>query len=110
MTEAVLPAPSSEVGTAFLGDEVVLFDRYRRSCHRLNGSAAAIWAHCDGSTARAEAVDALSAAFGADPAVVGADLDRLVGELDEHGLFATRPSTDGRPAEAGVPDAPVPDT
>lgn len=98
MSSDRLPAASPEVGVAFLADELVLYDRSRRASHRLNTSAAAIWAHCDGQTLRAEAVASLAETFGADVEIIAPDVDRLLDELAGQGLF--------EPADSGplLPD------
>ena len=87
----MMPAAPDAIGTAFVGDEIVLYDRDRRRCHILNATAGAVWAFCDGATTRDDAVAELAAAFGADPAIVGPDVDRIVAELKQVGLLGDRP-------------------
>lgn len=62
-----------------LADELVIYDRRRRRAHRLNGAAAAVWKHCDGTRGVSDLVDVLQKETGlpADEGVALLALDRL---------------------------------
>jgi hypothetical protein len=65
--------------TETLGSELVVFDRVNNSAHTLNGPAAFVWQHADGTRTADEIAREMTRAFGveADAQVVWYALDQL---------------------------------
>ena len=61
--------------------------------HRLNTTAALVWAGCDGATDPETLVHRLAADFGVQPEVVRADVERATRELEAAGLLGRGPDT-----------------
>lgn len=83
------PAPHDGLVVARLDGEAAILDPRAARVHHLDATARAVWDACDGATGADTIARTLGARFGADPAVVRADLARLVTELAAAGLVVT---------------------
>jgi PqqD family protein of HPr-rel-A system len=68
-------------------DELLIYDPRTGETVLLNGTAAAIAELCDGTGGPAAIVADILGMVEADPAVVQADVERVIRELDERGLM-----------------------
>ena len=86
------PAVRSDLITATIDDELVIFDPVGSTVHQLDPLGAVIWQFLDGSSTISALVEDLADGFGAPPATVRADLDQLLEKLDsEHLLESSAP-------------------
>jgi hypothetical protein len=86
--DASVPVPRASVEWVELDGEAVLHDSGAGTLHRLNPTAAVVWAHCDGSRSVAEIVRLLQRAHpGADDAI-GRDVRGLMERLRRLHLIA----------------------
>jgi hypothetical protein len=72
------------------GSDLVLFDSVTGGLHRMPGTSATVWAAIDGLRSVAAVIDTVSAAYDADPTVVGPDVIALLDQLTHLGLIARR--------------------
>lgn len=67
-------------------DELLLYDPRTGETLLLNGTAAAIVELCDGSSTPESIVEEIVSLVEAEPAQVEADVEKIVGELEERGF------------------------
>ncbi len=79
-------APAEDATSVAVADEQFVFNTLRGSVHRLSGTAATVWQILDGRASLLVLADELAEAYGADPVMVLADLERLGGQLTTLGL------------------------
>ncbi|HEX2081599.1 MAG TPA: PqqD family protein [Longimicrobium sp.] len=84
-----------EVLAAHLEGEAVLLHMETKNYYRLNATAAAVYKGLERGLGREALLDDLCAQFDVERHVAAAELDRLLGELEERGLVA--------PAGGGAP-------
>jgi len=79
---------SPMVAARELGGEMIIMSAVDSSLFTLNDVAALIWKSADGGTSLQEIVETkICAEFDVDPALAFSDAERLVGDLEEHGLL-----------------------
>ena len=103
----VTPTRTPAILEGRAGGVPVLFNPTDRRLHVLNESAAAVWAALEQQHTLGLLADDLAAEFGASPAMVRGDLERMVEQFVADGLLG---GTDPRPApslRADRPDGPV---
>lgn len=84
---AFVARPRSTVAAAVLDDEAVLFDEATGRLHTLDRIATVVWECLDGSARLRDIASELAHAFGADSAVVEADVLGLVRALGRQGVL-----------------------
>lgn len=98
-----LPARSDGLLVAPLGGNVVVYDLLTETRHRLNTTASAVLAACDGDAARDDIVSRWVDSTGADTATVAAQVSAVLEQFEELGLVA-RPSRWEPPAPRTAAD------
>jgi len=89
------PAPHASVDTAFLVDQVVLFDDRNGRVYELDPSASAVWLLLDGEMSLGEVADELHELTGVEPDVLRATIDIVVTDFAGCGLLdGTEPAGD----------------
>lgn len=83
-----------DVLAAHLEGEAVLLHMETKNYYRLNATAAAVYKGLERGLGRDALLDDLCAQFDVERGVAAAELDRLLGELEERGLVV--------PAEGGA--------
>ncbi|MGH9025748.1 MAG: PqqD family peptide modification chaperone [Acidimicrobiia bacterium] len=86
-----VPQREPDVEWVELDGEVVAYDPVTQTLHRLNGSAAQVWAACDGSTSVADIVRAMQSTFDGGSDVIDRDVRRLLQHLRQLGLLRVPP-------------------
>lgn len=71
-----------------IDDEIVVMNLESGDFFSLTGTARAIWQQLDRHQDRDRLVAAIADEFGADPAMVGADVDAFLVQLADAGLLA----------------------
>jgi hypothetical protein len=102
---------NTEVLSATIGDELLVFDALRRQAHLLNPSAAATWVSCNGTADVSDVVDQLAVQFAVDATEIDDDVRTIVGQLVERGLLvcsASQVEEATPPGRAGPDDAADP--
>lgn len=84
---AFVARPRASVVAAELDGETVLFDEDTGHLHTLDPVATVVWGCFDGQASLGEIASELAGAFGADRAVVVADVLRLARELGAQGVL-----------------------
>jgi Coenzyme PQQ synthesis protein D (PqqD) len=87
VTHPARPRQREGLRTRLLAGEVVILDRRCERIHRLNETAAAIWARCDGRHAVVQIARALAAAFEVDAARAETDVAATIEKLTALGLL-----------------------
>ena len=87
MTEARQYTVRPDVLAAHLDGEAVLLHMDTKDYFRLNATAACVWKGLERGMGRAALVDELCAEFEVDATQAGAELDRLLGELQQRQLI-----------------------
>ena len=75
------PTKTQELEIRKVGDEVLVHDPALGKVHVLNATAGAVLEMCDGARSAEEIARSLSDATGADPAVVGRDVEAILREF-----------------------------
>ena len=98
----VLPRRAPRLVGVVLDGEEVVYDPSRREAHLLNPTASLLLRRCDGQTTVADLIEELVEAYGADPAVVAADLATALDDFARRQLVGPEPSPADLP-EVGRP-------
>ena len=85
------PVRRPDVEWVDLDGEVVVYDGATETLHRLNGSAARVWAACDGSQSVDQLVRFMQAAFADTGDAIEGDVRRLLRQLGRLGLLEVPP-------------------
>ncbi len=83
-TQYTVPA---DVLAAHLEGEAVLLNMDTKDYFRLNATAACVWKGLERGMDRQALLDELCASFEVEPADAAAELDRLLGELEQRRLI-----------------------
>ena len=108
------PAVRSDLITALIDDELVIFDPVGSTVHQLDRLGSVIWQFLDGSATISELIGDLADGFDVPPSRVRTDLEELLQKLDaEHLLEGSGPDdrwTPSDPAERPeyLKDPPAP--
>lgn len=81
------PKMADNMTIKLVGDEVLVHDVDSGKVHVLNEVAGYVLQRCDGTQAAAAIAGALAAETGADIAIVGPDVDRILAEFATLGLL-----------------------
>lgn len=87
LDEADAPAVRTDLETALIDDELVIFDPVAVRVHQLDRLGSVIWQFLDGSATVRELIGDLAEGFGVPPTQVRADLATLLGQLRNEGLL-----------------------
>lgn len=99
------PTVRSDLVTALIDDELVIFDPVGSTVHQLDRLGSVIWQLLDGSSTVAALVAELADGFDVAPSQVRADLAALLQKLDsEHLLVGSGP--DDRWSPSDPPERP----
>ena len=90
-----LPARRLDVEWVVLDGETVLYDASAHMMHWLNGSAAAVWEACDGTTDADEIVRAIEADYSGDRSEIERDVRAIVDRFRRSGLLRPDPADGG---------------
>jgi hypothetical protein len=91
-----IPTPRPDIEWVELDGEAVVYDPAAQVLHQLNGTAARVWAMCDGAKTVAAIVGQMREAYsGADDAIER-DVQDLLVQFSQLGLLQAR--SDGTPA------------
>jgi hypothetical protein len=85
----MLPTRRPNVVTRVIEGETVILDRVAGKVHQLNAAASCIWSHCDGVSSTNEIAVRLAASFKITQERALADVERVLGELQQLELLLT---------------------
>ncbi len=80
--------PAKHVRVEDVDGDLVLFDTARSQMYELNPTAGDVWRLCTGDHDIEEIVELLASAYGVEPRAIAADVNRVVTEFRDRGLFA----------------------
>jgi len=103
-SNSALPLRRADVEWIELDGEAVVHDPRTGGLHRLNVSAAAVWAACDGSSTVDEIVGAMRDSFAGRDDAIAHDVHEALRRLRREGLLDVRRS-DHSPTERSAPSA-----
>jgi len=94
-SDDVVPLRRLEIEWVELDGEVVVYDVQADHVHRLNPSAASVWAACDGSATVAEIVGAMQKTHAGSDGLIAHDVFDALARLREVGLVELPPTAQG---------------
>lgn len=92
MNDNVNPRKAADLETRTVGDEVLVHHPSAQKVHILNRTAGQILELCDGSRSKADIVESISNATGADSEIVNRDVDGLIAEFIKLGIVSVNKS------------------
>ena len=90
MNALAVPVRRADVEWVDLDGETVVHDPRSGTLHRLNESAASVWAACDGSTTVAAIVGSMHETHEGPGDAIADDVDRVLTNLESQGLLDVR--------------------
>ena len=102
------PARSPDTFSLEYDSATLVYHVATGAVHRLDPVGSVVWRFLDGATPIDELVQDLSTVFGADPEVVQADVNVLLGRLEESFLLADGPAPEPRAKPVLLTNPPSP--
>jgi Coenzyme PQQ synthesis protein D (PqqD) len=86
------PARRPDVEWVTLDGEAVLYDPTAHALHRLNTSATAVWAACDGTAPLGRITTAIEDVYSAPPGEIAREVPAVIAQFRRLGLLRPEPA------------------